>query len=346
MKEKLVNLKNKISSFIKKYKKPTIIIVAIAIILILIGIIVLQLTKTKRGNSSGNLNNSGFSVQKGNWIYYLGFNAGKADGIYKIKTDGKGKQKISDDYGMYLNQAGNYLYYLEASMKEEGTFNIVKVKTNGENKEIMVEDVDTSKVTLVDNWIYYFKNYQLYRIKIDGKSKEKLLDKSIMSYEIIGDFIYYSYISDNKYVIAKTKINTDEITKIEMDAGRVFFIDKDIIYYIYENQKEEGIVYELYKMKTTGKDKEKILEINGNLLLDGINFEKNNLYYTKIDENGNSAIYSINTKKKEEIKIIDINSYSSMININNKNIYYTDINENGDSNIFKIKANGTNKNEL
>lgn len=339
MKEKIINLKNRAIPFIKMHKMPLIIVSIIILVLIVIAIVTLA-SKPKIGNLSGNLNNRGFSVKSGSHVYYLGFEESKTDGIYRVKTNGKDKKKISDDYGLYLNISGNYLYYLEASENNYNSYNIVKMKTNGKDKEVVVEGVDTSKITVVNNYIYYFKNYQLYRVKTNGKNKEQISNRSMENYEVIGNSIYYSYMNDGKYVIAKMKTNGDSVKRIDTDASKTFFVNNNDIYYI--RQSADTSNYELYKIKTNGESKEKIADISGDIRLDSINFDVSKLYYTKTNEDGTLSIYSIKTNGKDETKIVDTKGYSTMINVNKNYIYYTDKNDNGDSDMFIVKANGGN----
>lgn len=342
VKDFFVKIKNLIKKFIVENKKLSIIIAVILLIVIIAGIIIIS-NKTQIGNTSGNLNNSGFSVENDGWVYYLGLNESNTDGIYKMKSNGDKKEKVSSDYGLYLNESGDFLYYLDVT---EGQYNIVKIKTNGENKETIIENVDTAKITIIDDWIYYFKQSNFYRAKIDGDEKQILSKKSIDNYEVAGKWIYYSYINDGKYVIAKMKTNGDDITKIDADASQVFFIDNSNIYYIYENYNENEYNYELYKIKTNGKDKEKIADIGKNIQLENINFDGDRIYYTKTNENNVLAIYSLTTNGKEENKIADIQGYSTLINIHDNWIYYTDINDNGDSQLFRLKTNGEDKQSL
>lgn len=339
MKEKIINLKYKIKPFIKMHKIQLITISIIILVLVAIGIIILA-NRPKIGNLSGNLNNRGFSVRDGNYVYYLGFEENETDGIYRVKTNGKNKKKISDDYGLYLNISGNYLYYLETSENNYNSYNIVKMKTNGQDKELIVEGVDTSKITVINNWVYYFKNYQLYRVKTNGKSKEQISNRSMENYEVIGDFIYYSYMNDGKYVIAKMKTNGENVTRIDTEASKTFFVNKNNIYYIRQNVDTNS--YELYRIKTNGESKEKIADISGDVRLDTINFDGSKLYYTKTNEDGTLGIYSIKANGKDETKIVDTKGYSTMINVNKNYIYYTDKNDNGDSDMFIVKADGGN----
>ena len=228
MKDKIINLKNKIFSLIKMNKKVSIIVLTVLVALIVLIIAMAIIFNRKEiGNTSGNLNNSGFSVQKGNWVYYLGLKDSNTDGIYKVNVDSDKKEKVSSDYGLYLNKSGDYLYYLDRS---SGNYDISKMKTNGEDKETIVSDVDMAKILVVDNWIYYFKESNFYRVKTNGENKQILLKKSIDNYEIIGNWIYYSYINDGKYVISKMKTNGEDVTKIDNDSAKQFFINGNSIY--------------------------------------------------------------------------------------------------------------------
>lgn len=345
MKEKLNNLKNKMISFfvdlknkitplIIKNKKISILVLAIVIIVILF---ICMIPKKEIGNTSGNLENSGFSVGIEKWIYYFGYNQGSADGIYKIK--GNKKEKIIDGYGIYLNKFGKYIYYLDA--KEDS---IVKIKTNGKSKEVIVKDVDKATVTVVDNWIYYFDNSCLCRIKINGENKKIISKKFIENYQIVGDWIYYSYMNDGNYVIAKMKTDGEDSSKIDTQAGKSFFVNGKNIYYIKQNYEENK--YELYKVKINGKDKKKIADINETIDLSVVNFEENAVYYVKKNENLESAIYKMDLKGKKEEKIVAIKGYATSINIQNEWIYYPDQDDEGNVQMFRIKTNGDNKQSL
>lgn len=345
MKEKLNNLKNKMIPFfvdlknritplIIKNKKISILVLAIVIIVILV---ICIMPKKEIGNTSGNLENSGFSVGIEKWIYYFGYNQGSADGIYKIK--GNKKEKIIDDYGIYLNKSGKYIYYLNA--KEDS---IVKIKENGKNRETIVEDVDKATITVMDDWIYYFDNSCLCRIKTNGENKKIISKKPIENYQVVGEWIYYSYMNDGNYVIAKMKTDGEEISKIETEAGKSFCVNGKNIYYIKKNYDEAK--YELYKIKTSGKNKEKLADINETTNLNIVNFTENEVYYVKKNENLESAIYKMNLKGENETKIVDIKGYFTSINIHDNWIYYPDQDDNGNVQMFRIKTNGDSKQSL
>ena len=340
MKKTLVKIENKIVSifdkvleFIDKNKITTVLgLIAIIVLVFSVAIVV---GNKKQANSSSNLSNLGFALDVNGKVYYIGYNNGTSDGIYRI--NGKNKEKITDDYGYYLNRYKKYIYYLDTTDR-----NIVKMKTNGKDKEIVIENVDEEIVTVKDNYIYYFANSYFYRVKVNGENKKRISNKSIENYQIVGNLIYYTYRDNGKYCIAKMKTNGEDVEKIESDCGSAFYLEDGYIYYIYEDVEEETN-YELYRMKINGKNKKKIADINGYVDISTINFTNLQVYYLKKDTEGKCAIYKIDLKTKKESKIVDLNGFTTKINVMDKYIYYPDINDNGDVEVYRVKTNGKNK---
>ena len=326
MKEKFINLLKKV----KEDKKTLIVIIASIVVLI---IIIALCCRKNQDNRSQKLRNIGITVTDGNTIYSLNYNNGATDGVYRI--NGKKKEKISEDYGYYLNKYGKYIYYLDTVDN-----NIVKMKTNGKDKEIILENIDPEAVTVKDNYIYYFSNAYFYRVKINGQNKKRISSKSIESYQIVDKTIYYSYMDNGKYAIAKMDTDGENMQKLETECGRVFFVDGKTIYFIKENNENSQIKYELYKMNIDGKNMKKIADMDDKLDLSTVNFYKNKIYYTKRNSEGNLAIYRMNLNGKNETRIVEIKGYATKININNNYIYYPDENEEGDLQIYKINING------
>ncbi len=93
-------------------------------------------------------------------------------------------------------------------------------------------------------------------------------------------------------------------------------------------------------MKTSGKNKKKLADIEGNVDISAVNFTKTNVYYVKRNDDGTKGIYKIGFKKNEETKLIDIEGFITKINVNNNYIYYPDLNEDGEIQMCRVKLNG------
>lgn len=338
MKEKMLNLKNNIVKFYKENKKETLI--ALVVILFLLIILFAVSGKQEYGNLAGNLKNQGIVVSKGKKVYYLAFDEGKVDGIYKANKNGKNKEKVSSEYGYYLNIKGNYIYYIS-----EENSQLIRTKSNGENSQVIAENVSLAPTTIVGKWIYYFEGTNLFKVKTNGKNRTQLSNKTIENYQIVENEIYYSYESNGNYVIAKMNLNGKNITKIDEEAGREFFVKGNKIYFINEKYDMENYEYkyELCKMKTNGKNKEKICNIEGGLDTYTVNFTEDALYYAKAIKDEKMAIYTIKLNGKDETKVTEVNTYSNAINIIDKYMYYIDEDEQGNIQLYRIKVNGEDK---
>jgi len=95
-----------------------------------------------RGNSTGNITNGGYAAIQGDVIYY--HNGGDNGKLYKIKTDGSGKQKLSDDKADYINVIGDWIYYIAGRYSNEyggqvydDNTKMYRMKTDGTQRQLV-----------------------------------------------------------------------------------------------------------------------------------------------------------------------------------------------------------------
>lgn len=127
----------------------------------------------------------------GGWIYFI--NDSEVTTLYKIKTDGTGRVKLSDS-ASEINVNGNYIFY---SGIDSGLY---KIDTDGKNVTKLVDD-DTAALEVLDDWVYYLNLSEanfLYRAKGDASKKEKLTEDFVWAYSIYSDLIYYINQNDSK----------------------------------------------------------------------------------------------------------------------------------------------------
>lgn len=342
MQEKLREYIYNIKQFIKEHKSFCLKMARIIGIVIIAIIIISLLKPTDLGNSMGNIQNNGLAVQDGNWIYYIKIDAGNSVGINKIKDNGKKVKSIIDGEYYSLNLIGNYIYCVE---KEEEKYNIVKIKNNGKNKEIIARDISFSNITITEDWIYYNKNNVLYRIKLDGSTKEKVSDKNITIYQIKGNKIYYIYEIDNEQYIARMKLDGSDnkrIAKQELEEARyiALYVKGNKVYYILQKDTDnyEQECY-LYRMTKSGEKVKEILKIGTDV--DSINMQEEKIYYSTAGD-----IYSMkyNGTAKELIKKSGDDIYN--INVTEEWVFFTKYNEGFEEVINIIRNNGKDEKEL
>ena len=165
----------------------------------------------------------------------------------------------------YLNVVDNYIYCLEYDEDKEQN-NLIKVKTNGKKKEVIATDIDEAAITTVDDWVYYFKNDNLYRVELDGEDREKISNKDIEYYQIEGNWIYYIY---DDY-IAKMKLNGEDSQKIaKADDSEYFdslYVKGNKVYYIMSKLDDNyDWKYYLYKMNKDGEKAEEVCMLDENI---------------------------------------------------------------------------------
>lgn len=331
----------KVVEFFNNNKRKCIIgIIAVVAIILLIAIIS-ALTGGKAGNTPGNLQAGGFAADAGSWTYYVKLDDGDLDGIYKVK--GTKTEEVTDAEGMYINVVGSKIYYAEAD-EDSYEVNIVKMNSNGKDKETIVKDISECPVTVVDGWIYYAKDDNFYRIKTNGKDREKISSKDISSYQVEGNWIYYSYYDDGEYVIAKMKTDGEDNTRLSKEASSTFYVKGGTIYYIKSEYNDDyEYEYTLCKMKTNGKNDEEVCELSSDT--NQVTMTEDGIYYQLTEDHESYEIRKVDYKGKKDELIIETET-SSPLNIVGNWIYFSDINDEDEEVMCRVKTNGKDKQEL
>lgn len=319
----LLNVKEKIIEFINLNKPLVFKILAILIIIITIFTIKSVLKKEKVGNTAGNLYSNGISAIDGKWIYYMEFDDNEPFAIYRVKKNGEKKEKIIEGNFEYINVYDSYIYCLEKN-QEKNEYNLIKMKTNGNKKEVLAKNVDKAPVTVTQKKVFYLKDNKLHTIKTNGSDKEKLTDKEVTYYHISGKVIYYIYENEGDSYLARMKTNGKKNIRIgrlkneEKAKYKTVQIKGNKIYYITEEKTEEGnknLV--LYKMNKNGEKQERLYMLPDYVQI--INMQEDAIYYiVKEDE---YKLYRMNYKtgKRELMKKMD---KLKTINVSGKWVFY------------------------
>ncbi len=105
---------------------------------------------------------------------YNAINPGGKEGgnLSKIKIDGTGETKISDNQSDYINIVGDWIFYANHNDMEK----LYKMKTDGTEKTKLNDDMPEN-ISAAGDWIYYkvftggVGGGTLYKIKPDGSEK-------------------------------------------------------------------------------------------------------------------------------------------------------------------------------
>ena len=326
--------KESVVEFAKKRKTEILIILTILVLIVAITIILTNKNKNKTGNSISNLQNSGIATIQGNTIYYC--KLGDKAGVYKIQQNGKNETKIKYTNASYLNAYKNYIYYLEQD-EDLNTFNIIKSRKDGKEREKLVKEVDSSVITVADNWVYYFKDKVLHRIKTNGKDNMKVLDESILNYSVDGNYIYYIYNNGEKNILARKALDGTSFIKLAENVSKDFEIIGNNLYFVEQkyNPEEYEYNYTLYKMKQNGKNRRQILTLPNEIK--NINITKNAIYYTTQNNNSIYNLYGYEYKGQEPVLLKELNVETKISVVGNW-IFYIDLNENQEQEVLRINT--------
>jgi len=202
-----------------------------------------------------NTNANGNIAFFGDWIFYTA-----NDGIYRIKSDGSYKEKISDVFAHTLCVYGENVYFSSSNENQEGLY---KAGLDGKNV-VRIYDKAVSSFSVYENNIYFsniYDNYCLYRITTDGSKIEKLKSngKDIListgAFDIFNGEIYFINESfENTSYLVKMDLDTANLTKLaEIEATTIKVFEKNI--YLYHPSYNGR----LYRLSTYGNSLEEIL---------------------------------------------------------------------------------------
>lgn len=328
MKNKSLMLLLKLKEYMIKYKKYLIIALIAIIIFISILILILNSNKNKIGNSVSNLYNGGIATVEGNKVYYIKY--GENAGIYRLKN--KKDKKITDGTAYFLNLYKGYIYYVELNEKTS-EFNIIKMEENGKKKETFIKNVDPQMITVVDNWVFYFQNDKLYKIRTSKKDKIKITEENILNYTIKDDYIYYIYHNGERNVLARKTLEGKNFLKLAENVSTDFEIIGNKIYFIEQkyNKDIQEYEYKLFNMKTNGAKRKQILALPNDI--GEINITAKALYYINTEDN---ALYQYKYKKGEQERLLlELKNNTSICIVKNI-IFYKDLDVEDKVSILKI----------
>lgn len=247
------------------------------------------------GNSYGNMINHGFVAKQDNLLIYMKFN---------------------DSTIPFSNNA-------IMAKKEDGT-NEVKLTSKG-----------FGDINVIKEWVYYtvvpFSDVpMLYRVKLDGSEREKLV-KGADYVQVKNDQVYYyDSIKNGIY-----KMNLDGTDKVQIYSPKPevtmnFYVDREQIYF-YKPIDEDGDEGKLYSMSLNGENIKKLNDtVSYTQIIDDA--DEQFLYYTDTEEH----LYKVDKQTGKETKMTD-QKFTSLI-VDENWIYY--LNPSDKYHIYKMKKNG------
>lgn len=294
---------------------------------------------------------------------------------YDISTGENDAVDIQDAFNIEEVQYP-YVYY-----QQNGGDKLLRYNIDTKSSEIIVPEMFARVCNIIDGWIYYDEYDGLYRVKVDGTNRMKLLDSNIDEFKIDSSGIYYLLlmseltINGNQTIDGYYKVNLDGtnrqtlINDLVSDSPFSSKVYKDYIYYhqgdcLYRvkndgtNKKkiinqsieefkiiDDHIYYksqgDLYSAVCDGGEQEKIIEDSG---LSFIKY-KDNIFYLKYDKQY-SVLYKYNlaSKQSEQVQRMQFpNTYIILVKEKDNNLLLRCSEDEGDNTIYYLIDMNTNE---
>lgn len=250
----------------------------------------------ERGNTPGNLihGNDGFACLKGDYIYYA--NSDKGSRLYKIKTNGTGKTKLSNDPCSNINVVGNYVYYTNTADGNK----IYRVRKNGTGRQLFI---DTGVLNFVarGDWIWYVNLSDgligRQRISLNGvEPPYGITDWGMDFLNVYNNNLYFmDPVAGNS--ICRTSLLGGDVNAINHEQSFHIIADDNKLF--YEGLDADGKVY---KRNLSGSGRTRINKDTTN----GFNYSGGWIYFVNADHG--DKLYKIKTdgtglKKADQFRL-------------------------------------------
>lgn len=156
------------------------------------------------------------------WVYCLSIN-----GILRrVRPDGTEGKIYGWCKGFSANE--DWLYWISMDEQEGIGWHLIRMKPDGTEKT-QFKHIESCQVDYDDDWIYYgdFKEGGMYKQSYDGSQVIKLTDNiitGIFKLTVIGDWIYYHIIGDERGIYKVSKDGSENI-KLTDDTSVLLFLD-------------------------------------------------------------------------------------------------------------------------
>jgi len=294
------------------------------------------------GNSTGNIINGGNVAWSGDWIFY---NNGRDRGrLYKIRYDGTGREKLSDDRAESINVVGDWIFYI--LVDPAGLQQLYKIRTDGTDRQQIAGINRVSRISVVGDWIYFTgRDTGIQKIRTDGTERTTILNDGAFYKNVVGDWIYFSNWIDG-FAIYKIRTDGTEKTKLNDDASSRINVVGDWIFYL--NSVDGGHGGLVYKIRTDGTQRTRLSDVH----CVEINVADGWIYYLRGARGAGdfsinlSGIHKMRTDGTEKTRLT--NEASADIHVIGEWVYFTNnavtridgVNRR-DGRIFKIRIDGT-----
>jgi hypothetical protein len=238
------------------------------------------------GYSGGNISAGGGLMAYGDdgYIYYRS----EADHwqLYKAKSDGSTKQKLSEDMPSNINVIGGWVYYTSFS----DNFSIYRIRTDGTERQLLGKEY-CDDLYVTDRKIYagirdINNQRKIIRMDHTGENIEVITEGASLGYYYNENIYYYS----NDLSLWKFDLLNKTRTQLTDVYSTYVFVDDTGVYYWRPDENTFN------RISLDGKDE--VIIRNG----DCFNYGDGSVYYMKLGYN-NYNFFRYDVKEKAEVQL-------------------------------------------
>lgn len=183
------------------------------------------------------------------------------------------------------------MYYVSEPYTKDGQKTVMLYRAYDESRTTIPGTEEFTNIQIYDNKLYGISENLLYAIDLTTYSKEKLTDKEVQDYVVIGANIYL-VLSDGVY---KQDIISRELTKIIDGTVYQLLVDDNNLFVLTEGKTSKSIV----KYNLNGKNEK---ELSEKYIVSNMYLSSNNIYFINSKD---SKLYSVSKSGGEIKKVID-----------------------------------------
>ncbi len=210
------------------------------------------------------------------WIYYS--NLSDKGKLYRVHTDGSGKEALSDMRTESIDIVGDAVYYATTMLggeEETPDIGIYRLEPDGNSAKII--SVNAEHISVLGDNIYFVdkdNGYKLCYFKKDGTGLTVAADEFIYAYDVADDWIYCA----SRESIFKMRKDGSSRTLLSNTGATSIIVVGDSVYYNYLNviEQEDGSSSAFMSMQTDGTGAKKLLNAS---LLAVNHFDNNTLLF-------------------------------------------------------------------
>lgn len=268
------------------------------------------------GNTAGNLNNSGLFCEYNNTVYFS--NTFDGGCLYSMDANETNLKKLNSVAVCNLLAGGEYLYYFQ--LKASGETGLGNVRTPRSFNRCTLDGKKTVSLTrdtivsaqLVDNYLYMMaaipNDPTFYKMKIDKSDSSVLMHSQVNPACAQNGIIYYNGTETNHYLYA---LDTSNDVSTEVWSGNLW---NPVLYENYIYYMDVSGDYRLCRYSLS----QGVVEVLTNDRIDCFNVGNGYIYYQK---NDTEPQLKLMTADGSGVQVLAEGNYTN-INMTSQYVYF------------------------